>query len=335
MKRKTLFVFLLILFVFACSFNSMAKDPLVIKYAHINNPGMAAYDAAIFMSEKVEELSGGEMIVEVYPSAQLGGDRDMVESNKIGTIHINHPNIATLTLSFPRIGLYVMPFLFKDYYHVKRMAESPVGQELNKQFEEATGLRMVLYYTEAPRGLFTNKGPVYEPEDIKGKKIRIMESELYRDMFGTLGAGGLPTPLPYTEVYTSLATNLIEYADPPIDAYVAQKFYEVAKYFSLLDHVTGFKAVTVNAKWFDGLTKEQQDILLQAFKETEKFQNDLSDAQQRAVLDWATSNGVRVNFVNKEAFKKAMAPVYDKWIEKLGKDFATKFIEKANELANP
>ena len=334
MRKVTLFVTIVILICCVFSAVTLAADKVVIKWAHINNPGMAAYDAPLFFADKVKEYSNGEITCEVFPSGQLGGERDMIESLRLGTIHISHPNIALLTLNYAPIGLYQMPFLFKDFAHAKRVAESPIGQELNKKFEEASGMSMAIYFTESPRGLFNNKGPIYEPEQMKGRRIRIMESELYRDMFGELGVGALPTPIPGTEIYLSLATKLVEFADPPIDHYVTTKMYEVAKYYSLLDHVTGFKAVVVNTKWFEGLSEEHQEIITKALKETEKFQNELSDAQQVEVIEWGTSNGVYINLVNKAAFKEAMKPVYDKWIKKIGEEFATKFIEAANELAN-
>lgn len=313
-RRYYLMISLVICIALVFTMGGMAK--VVIKYAHINNPGMPAYDAALFFADKVKELSNGEIECEVFPSGQLGGEREMVESLMLGNIHISHPNIAVLTLNYPKITLYQMPFLFNDFYHTKRVAESEIGQELNADYEKATGLSMVIYYTESPRGLFNNKEPIFEPEQMKGKKIRIMESELYRDMFGDLGVGALPTPLSATEIYSGLATNLVEFADPPLDHYVTTKLYEVAKYFSLLDHVTGFKAVVMNKAWFNSLAKEHQDIIMEAFKQTEKFQNELSDAEQQKILDWATCNGVYVNFVDKCAFQKAMEPVYDKWTKK-------------------
>jgi len=334
MRKITLFVTIVILICFVFSAANLAADKVVIKWGHVNHPGFAAYDAPLFFADKVKEYSNGEITCEVFPSGQLGGERDMIESIKLGTLQICHPNIALLTLNYAPIGLYQMPFLFKDFAHAKRVAESPIGQELNRQFEEASGMTMAIYFTEAPRGLFNDEGPIYEPEQMKGKKIRIMESELYRDMFGELGVRALPVPLPSTEVYTALATNLVYFGDYPIDHYITTKVYEVAKYYSLLDHVTGLKAVVVGTKWLKGLSEEHQAIIIKALKETEQFQNELSDAQQAEVIDWGTSNGVYVNLVNKGAFKEAMKPVYDKWIEKIGEEFATKFIETANELAN-
>lgn len=332
LRRNCLLMMVILCFVLVFTANGMAK--VVIKYAHINNPGMPAYDAADFFADKVKELSNGEIECEVFPSGTLGGEREMVESLILGNIHISHPNIAVLTLNYPQITLYQMPFLFKDFYHTKRVAESKVGQELNAGFEKETGLSMVMYFTEAPRGLYNNTRPIYEPAQLKGLKIRIMESELYRDMFGELGVAGLPTPLSATEMYSALATNLVEFADSPIDHYYTTKLHEVAKYYSLLDHVTGFKAAVMNKAWFDGLAKEHQDIIMEAFKQTEEYQNELSDSEQQKILDEATCNGVYVNLVNKCAFKEVMEPVYDKWIKKLGEAFATEFIEKANELAS-
>ena len=320
---------LCIILVFTTS--GMAK--VVIKYAHMHNPGIAYYDAAAFFAEKVEELSGGEIVCEVYPSGQLGGDREIVESIKMGNLHMNHPNFATLSLLYPKISIYSLPFLFKDFEHAKRVFTSEIGEKLASEFEEATGLILTdALYAEPPRGLYTDIGPIYEPEQMEGKKIRIMESEIYRDMFGELGVGALPTPVPYTELYTALATNLVEFADPPIDTYYSGKFYEVAKYYSFSDHEISVHPITIGSKWFNGLSKENQNIILEALKQTSEFQVNLSESQQQGIIEWLTCNGVRINFVNKCAFKEAMTPVYDKWTEKLGVDFATEFIENANKL---
>jgi tripartite ATP-independent transporter DctP family solute receptor len=336
MKKSFLLVNIIVLSVIFMLFIFVASGmaQVVIKYAHVHNPGIAHYDAAEFFADKVKELSNGEIECEVFPSAQLGGEREVVESLMVGNVHISHPNWSVLSLNYPRVSLYQLPFLFKDFYHVKRVAESEIGQELNKGFEEATGLTMAVWYIEAPRGLFNNQGPIYEPEQMKGRKIRVMESELYRDMFGELGVGALPTPLAYTELYTALATNLVEFADPPVDTYYSSKFYEVAKYFSFLDHVHDLKPVVLNAEWFNGLAEEHQEIIMEALKQTSEFQINLSETQQAGIIEWLTCNGFYLNLVNKCAFQEAMKPVYDKWTKKLGEEFANKFIEKANELAS-
>jgi tripartite ATP-independent transporter DctP family solute receptor len=307
-----------------------AEGKVVMKWAHINNPGMAAYDAPRLFAKKIEELSRGEMTCRDFPSGQLGGERDMVESLKLGTIQISHPNIALLALNYPKIGLYQMPFLFKDFNHAVRVADSPVGQELARDFEKATGLKIVGYFTEASRGLYNNAGSIYKPEQMKNRKIRVMENELFKDMFAAMDA--LPTPLPYPEVYSALATNLVEFADSPIDSYKAQKFYEVAQYYSLSDHVTGFKAVVVSAKFFNGLSKAQQEIFTTAMNEATKLQQEKSVQQQQEVKDWLSDHDVKINFVNKAAFKKIMEPVHVKWKKKLGEAFANKFFETAKEL---
>ena len=306
-----------------------AESKVVIKWAHINNPGMAAYDAPKFFAKRVEELSNGKMTCRDFPSGQLGGERDMVESLKLGTIQVSHPNVALLALNYPQIGLYQMPYLFNNFDHAVRVANGPVGQELANAFEKATGMKIVGYFTEAPRGLYNNSGPVYTPEQMKNRKVRVMENELFKDMFAAMGA--LPTPLPWPEVYTALSTNLVEFADSPIDSYKAQKIYEVAKYYSLSDHVTGFKAVVVGAKFFNELSKENQEIFKKAMLEATAYQQRESIRQQQEVKDWLSDHDIKINFVNKAAFKEAMTPVYTKWKKKLGEAFASKFFEAAEE----
>ena len=218
---------------------------------------MASYEAPDLFAKKIEELSKGQIICKVYPQSQLGGERDLIESVKLGTIQMVSPSIAPITLSDPRIGVYELPFVFKDRNHILKVAQGPVGQKISKGLEEKTGLKILDYFWEGGRGLYNNKGPVNNPDDMKGKKIRIMESEMYRDMFSAVGA--LPTPLPFAEVYTALATNLVDFADPDISNFRAMKHYEVAKFYTFTDHVMIFKPVLINAKFFNGLTPEEQE----------------------------------------------------------------------------
>jgi tripartite ATP-independent transporter DctP family solute receptor len=328
-KRFISITALVLMWVVASSASLAAKEAVVIKWGHTNAPGMASYDAPLLFAKKVEELSKGRVVCKVFPQSQLGGERDLIESVKMGTVQVTSPSIAPITLSYPRIGVYELPFLFKDPAHILRVAQGPTGQKIAMELEKKTGLKILDYFCEGGRGLYNNSGPVYNPEDMKGKKIRIMESEMYRDMFSAVGA--LPTPLPFAEVYAALATKLVDFADPDIANFRAMKHYEVCKYYTFTDHVMIFKPVLTSDKFFNQLTPEDQSAVKKAMEIAAQFQRERDAALQKENIAWLEKQGIKINTANKAAFREKMTVVYDKARQRLGKEFVDEVVKAASE----
>jgi tripartite ATP-independent transporter DctP family solute receptor len=324
-----LFIVLCSLLFFSINMNLLAKEVIVIKWAHIQAPGHTCYEAPLFFQQKIEELSEGKIVCEVYPSSQLGGNRDLIESAKIGNIQITVPNTATMSLTCSEFALYSLPFLFDDSSHIVRFANGTYGTKLAVMYEQKTGLRILGYFSDPARGLENSEGSVYLPEQLVGKKIRIMQSEMYRDMFEAVGA--LPTPIAFAEVYTSLATNLIWGAEIPANSYMTKKLYEVAPYYSRLGHTNSVLPILINANFFDNLSTDEQKLISKAIEETTKYQHEIDRTAIDEAIAFLANNNVKINYVNKDAFKEKMTPVYDKWKKKIGTDFVEGFISYADE----
>jgi TRAP-type transport system periplasmic protein len=321
-------MFLMLCLVFSFSINA---EKIEIKYAFVNPQGNPVWEAPMYFAKKVEELSNGRIVCKTYPAGQLGGESELIQSIKLGTIQMIQPSVAPLTNSYKKMGIYELPFLFSDQMHLLRFTRTDLGKLLEKEFEAATGLKVLDYIWESNRGLFNDEKPVYTPADMKGKKIRVMEGEIWKSTFEAVGA--LPVPLAYTELYSALATNLVDFADPPISSYNAVKFYEVAQYYTLLDHAMCFKPIVINAKFFNKLSPEDQKIIEEAIHEAADYERNLSLDLDKQIIDETTAKGAKVNYANKQAFKEVMGPVYDKWREKLGNEFMDEVLKTAEEVA--
>ena len=331
-SKNVILVKMLIVFVLFLSITSLitAEEVITIKWGHINAPGDSTYAAPNYFAEKVEELSGGKIKVEVFPAGQLGAERDLVESVKLGTIQISSPALGVISLSDPRMTVLHLPFLLKNENHFIKVLNSDIGKKLESAFQEKTGLKILDYFVESPHGLFNDDLPVWTPKDVKGRKVRIMESELIRDTWEALGA--IPVPIPGTELYTALSTGVVEMADSGIDWFYSQKLYEVAQYFSMVDHMMMSSVLIINAEFFENLPLEYQEIIQEVISEAAEIQRIENMETKQRKIDAVMAEGAKVHFVNKEAFKEKMAPVYDKWKKELGVDFVEDFIKSVEEF---
>jgi len=320
MSKKKLFILLIIVLFCMVAFciNTTFAENITVKVGHVNPPGEPAYVAWEYFAKRVDELSKGQIKVDVYPSSQLGNERDLIEGVRLGTMNMTAPSVAPMTLSDEKFNIFTLPYIFRDEDHQWKVTDGPIGKNLAKGFEEKTGIRILNWWSTGVRHMFNNKAPVWEPEDLKGKKVRIMESQVYKDLFNAIGA--LPTPLPYGELYSGLMTGLVDFGENDSSGYRTMKFFEVAKYFSLTGHEINCKPVLTNAKWWNELSSENQKILEQAMNEATKIQRDLFANNFDSDLKWLMEHGVRVNMVDQDAFRELMKPVWEKWEKILGKD---------------
>ncbi|HEV2057488.1 MAG TPA: TRAP transporter substrate-binding protein, partial [Methylomirabilota bacterium] len=197
-----------------------AQQKIVIKFAHHAPVTYPYQDGALKFKEVAERISGGKLEVQVFGGAQLGGERDLLEGIKLGTIHmcIGAGGLANFA---PAYNVVQLPFLIKNQEHMVKIAEGPAGKLLSQRIEEQGGYKVLGYFSTGDSGIQTVKGPVRTPADLKGVKIRVMENPALIESMRALGAN--PTPLPFPELYTSMKQGVVEGAT--ID-YRTTKVYE-------------------------------------------------------------------------------------------------------------
>jgi tripartite ATP-independent transporter DctP family solute receptor len=296
-----------------------AGAPIVVKVGHVNPPGDPSFDAWEVFKKVLEEKSGGKFRVDLYPAGQLGEERELIEQVKMGSVDLVTVNSAPLSLSFPKFDLFVLPYLFKDEPQLQRFVDGPAGQKLAEEFEKATSIKLMAYWANGVRHTFLPKKAVASPDDFKGVKVRVMNNEVYIGLFNALGA--MPVPMAYGEVYTALATGTIDAAENDTAGFLAMKFYEPAKYFSMTSHVVAVKIALGSPAFLKRIPADLRPVFDQAIKESRDWQRKRYAEKQSKDIEWMKANKINVNEMKDlAAFQAKVKPLWAKYAPKIGQE---------------
>ncbi|MDR3590794.1 MAG: TRAP transporter substrate-binding protein [Negativicutes bacterium] len=289
-----------------------AKKEIVLK-AYDNQP--ADYPTVLglkFMAKYLEDKSQGRIKMQVYPDGQLGAEKEAIEMTQMGSISISRINTAPLMGFAPQMGVFSMPYLFRDLDHLYKVLEGPIGQKLSKELEKSN-LVTLAYYDSGARSFYTKNKAINTPDDAKGQKIRVQQSKVFVDTVNALG--GSATPMGYGEVYSALQTGIIDGAENNPPSLFAMKHYEVCKYYALDEHSMVPEIVVMSKKVYDTLSPEDQKLMMEAAREATKEYRKLWTAYTEKSLQELVAKGVVISKPDKEAFRKAVAPMYEKYPE--------------------
>jgi len=288
-----------------------AQQKVVIKFAHHAPVTYPYQDGALKFKEVAERISGGKLEVQVFGGAQLGGERDLLEGIKLGTIHmcIGAGGLANFA---PAYNVVQLPFLIKNQEHMVKIAEGPAGKLLSQRIEEQGGYKVLGYFSTGDSGIQTVKGPVRSPADLKGVKIRVMENPALIESMRAMGAN--PTPLPFPELYTSMKQGVVEGATIDYTALWTTKVYEAVKYVT----EPGFhflaepRPVLISAKFFASQPAEVQQWIAQAAAEASVYERSLFKDRQGKAIEDLRAKGIQFAPMDEAAFLTVMKPVWQK-----------------------
>lgn len=291
---------------------------LELTAAHVNPPGEPSNVAFQELAKRLGEGTTG-IALQVFPQGQVGGETDALEQVRFGALTMTTVATASLSTFAPSAGVYDLPYLFRDGdTHPWIVADGEIGKEIEAKIEAETGLEVLGWWSGGLRHVFTRGVPVTTPDDLAGRKIRVIGSQVYLDSFNAMGA--LATAMPYGEVYTSLATGAIDGAENDISGYRNVKFYEQAPNFSLTGHFFLYKPVLANRSAMEALTPEQREEFDRIFAEVTEMQRGLFKANFESDLAYLKENGVNVVEIDRAAFAAKVQPVADKLSETYGAD---------------
>lgn len=295
---------------------SVSFAAVTLKLGHIAEPENPYGQGADHFAKLVKERTNGEVIVQVYPSSQLGNQRDLVEGLSFGTVDMTLTGTAVLGNFIPEVSVFDLPFIFRDVPHAYKALDT-VGMELCKKGEER-GMITLAIWENGIRHMTNNKRPVRTPEDMKGLKIRVMEQPVYIQMMEALGAS--PTPMAMSELYTALQKGVIDGQENPLAHIATKRFYEVQKYISLTGHTYASEPLLISTIAWKKLSPEQQAIVRQAAEDTRDWQRqlcrDLEGKFLKTILDSGKSE---VNEdVDKAGFAAATKSVQDNYAKRFG-----------------
>ena len=248
------------------------------------------------------------MTVTIFPQAQLGGERDLAEGVRMGTIEVVSLAASNLATFVPELQVFGVPFLYTTLEQVYSVLDGEVGQEL-AEIILGKGFRNLGFWEVGFRNITNNIRPVKVPEDMKGLKIRVQESKIWIEFMRSLGA--IATPIPFGELYTALQQKVTDGEENPIATIYSMKFYEVQKYVTMTGHTYEPAVVIANPKWFNGLSEDQQRIILEATAETTTYQRAKLAELEKERLDAIREAGVEIEEnPDKEAFMEATKDLY-------------------------
>jgi tripartite ATP-independent transporter DctP family solute receptor len=291
-----------------------------VKFASANNKGHPQVTGMEKFAELVKEKSGGKIEVKLFPGGTLGGDVQTVSALQGGVIEMTVLNAGILASNVKEFGAVDLPFLFNSGEEADKVMDGPFGTSLMERLP-ATGLVGVAYWELGFRNLTNNRHPVTKLEDIKGLKIRTIQSPIPVELFNALGANAVP--LPYTELYTALETGTVDGQENPSANIINAKFYEVQKYMTLTRHQYNPQIVLVSKKFWDGLNDEEKTVLQQAAVEARDFQRKVSREQDAAALEEIRKTGMEVSELSPEETQKlrdAVKPMIEKFSADIGQE---------------
>jgi tripartite ATP-independent transporter DctP family solute receptor len=256
-----------------------------------------------WFAEEATRRSNGTLNVVFHGGTLLNKELEIMDAVKSGNVAIGSPSGAASTV-FPELGVFLVPYLVRDYAHAYKMFNGDIGKSLDEQFQKKYKVKVLLFFDYGFRHFWNNKRPIAKPDDLKGLKMRVQQGKVFADTVNGLGANAVP--MAFGEVISAAQQGVIDGADLPIVNINALKIYEVSKYASMTFHNYGPSLVVMNLDIWKGLTPEQQKMLGEVAMEAQKRVREATEsvdnyAKAKEILE---AKGMKVNTADVAAFRK-------------------------------
>jgi tripartite ATP-independent transporter DctP family solute receptor len=262
------------------------------------------------MGEDLYHISDGSMQLEIFPSQQLGTERQCLELLQIGSLEMTKVSSGVMENFAPKMSVFGIPFLFKNRAHAFEVLDGPIGKQLLDDGEQYW-LKGLGYYDAGSRSFYTKERPINSPADLQGLKIRVMESATAMDMIRSMG--GSPTPISWGELYTSLQQGVVDGAENNPPSFYLSKHYEVCRYYSLDEHTVVPDVLIASTHFWNKLSQQEQEWLQTAVSRSVHYQRELWAETEAEALREVQKAGVEIIYPDKDQFVERVATVYEKY----------------------
>ena len=310
MRKNKTFIILagaLLLILTSCK-NTSEKTEL--KLAHSLEIVHPVHIAMEFMADRVKELSGGEMTIQIYPSSQLGSEQQCLELVQIGSLAMTKVSAGAMESFTDDYKVFGLPYIFRSKEHVFNVLDGEIGQELLLSTKDKW-IRGLCYYDAGSRSFYTKNKPINHPDDLAGLKIRVMNSVTAIQMIRALG--GSATPISAGELYTALSSGVVDGAENNPPTFDTSHHYEVCKYYSLDEHTTIPDVLVMSDAVWEKLSEQEQKWLQQAANESVVKQRQLWHDKEIESLEKLAAAGVEISYPDKEPFIEKVQPLLESY----------------------
>jgi len=292
---------------------AVAQQKMVLKATDVHPLGYPTVEAIVRMGAKLEKATGGRYAIQMFPSMQLGGEKEMIEQAQVGALQIARISVGPMGPIVDELNVFNMPFVFRDENHMRKVIDGPIGQEMLAKLTNSSARLVALGWMDAgTRNVYSDK-PVTKPADLKGMKIRMMGNPIFVETMNAMGGNGIA--MGFNELHQALQTGVVDGAENNEPTLFAQNHYQTpkGKVYSLTGHLIIPEIFVFSKVSWDKLSKADQDLIRKFSREAQLEQRKLWDAYVAEATGKLKAAGIKFVPADKEAFFKATQPVRDKY----------------------
>jgi tripartite ATP-independent transporter DctP family solute receptor len=303
----------------------VAHAQKVLKYAHFQpaKDDQPKHVAALAFKEQVEKATNGSIKVEIYPAGQFGKDQPTMEGVKLGTLELAVAHDGAIATVYKQIGVLGIPFLYENHEHAWRVYDSKWKDEMSADMIKKTGIRMLGVADNGVRHFTNSQKPIHTPADMKGMKIRIQPSPVYKTLVESLGASA--SAIPWAELPTALQQKVVDGQENGVTNILAASLYQSQKYVTLDGHVWSIHAYLINERFYQGLTPTEKKAVDEGAQKAIAIHRKMTSDQDKNAKQILEKVGMQVytpTAAQIGEFRKLAQPPVKQWAEKeIGKDY--------------
>jgi tripartite ATP-independent transporter DctP family solute receptor len=294
---------------------AVAQQKLILKASDVHPAGYPTVVAVEDLGKKLEKTTNGRVSVAMYPSMQLGGEKEAIEQAQVGAIAFARVSVGALGPVIDDLNVFNLPYVFRNTTHMQNVIDGPIGQDLlDKVTNSGKGLIGLCWMDAGARNFYNTKKPIKTMADLKGLKVRVMGNPMFVDMANSMGGNGVA--MGYDQVFSALQTGVVDGAENNPPSFVFDNHYQVAKFYTIDEHLIVPEMLVFSKKIWDTMSRDEQAALMKFSKEAQQEERKLWAEYEKQAMDKAKAAGIQiieVSDADKKAFQDAVKPVWDKY----------------------
>ena len=293
---------------------AFAQQKLVLKATDVHPLGYPTVEAVVRLGKKLEAATGGRLSIQMYPSMQLGGEKEMIEQAQVGALAMARISVGPMGPLVPELNVFNLPFMFRDDAHMEKVIDGPIGDELLKKLSDhpTAGLIGLCWMNAGTRNVYNSKKPVRSLDDLKGLKIRMMGNPVFVDTMNALGGNGVA--MGFDQLVNAMQTGVVDGAENNYPSYATGQHFRYAKYYSLTGHLMIPEILVFSKRTWQTLPPDDQALITKFAKEAQQEERKLWYEMEKKSIQQIKEAGVDIiEIPDKKPFQDAVKPVWDKY----------------------
>src|ERR1700756_2075540 len=273
---------------------ALAQQKMVLKASDVHPLGYPTVEAVVRMGRKLEQATSGRLSIQMYPSMQLGGEKELTEQAQVGALQIARISVGPMGPLVPELNVFNLPFIFRDAAHMEKVIDGAIGDELLKKLSDhpTAGLIGLCWMNAGTRNVYNSKKPIKNIGDLKGLKIRMMGNPVFVDTMNALGGNGVA--MGFDQLISAMQTGVVDGAENNYPTYTTGQHYRYAKYYSLTGHLMIPEILVFSKKTWDTLSKDDQALIAKFAKEAQQEERKLWYAMEEKSRNEMEKAGVEI-----------------------------------------